>query len=119
MIGSNVSCVSIDSTATINSVHSLRSLVRHISADLGEKHGLAEQLRARIESIESYRPLGPWPKQLQNAYNNYKAQAKDFAVKHTAFLEYMAETNNKSNTLPEQHLERARLAVVWGEAAVQ
>ena len=36
---------------------------------------------------------------------------------HKAFTKYLSQT--RINTTPEQHLERARMAIVWGEAAVK
>ena len=117
--GSAVSTASIDSTATINSVHSLMSLVRQISHQLYPKETLVTDLRNWLAAVDPvvYRREMPWQPNVVAAYNEYKRRATVHSSAHKAFLNYFSQT--RSYTTPEQHLERARLAVAWGEAALR
>lgn len=116
---SGASRLSVDSAATINSVHSLKSLVRHISADLYPQETLVATLRTWLAAVDpaAYAQERPWRPEVLAAYNEYKRRAAEHGTAHTAFRDYMNVT--RRNTPPEQHLERARLALAWGEAAVR
>ncbi|KAB8205397.1 hypothetical protein BDV34DRAFT_195853 [Aspergillus parasiticus] len=109
---------SVDSTATINSVHSLQSLARRISAELYPQERLVTSLRTWLATVDpaAYRREMPWSPQVLAAYNEYKRRAAVHGSAHKAFEDYLNQT--RRNTTPEQHLERARLAVAWGESAV-
>ncbi|KJZ75414.1 hypothetical protein HIM_05110 [Hirsutella minnesotensis 3608] len=53
---------------------------------------------------------------MQSAYNTYKELGKEKSRAHIAFRAYK---NQNKGYIPEHHLERLRLAVIWGEAAVR
>jgi hypothetical protein len=54
---------------------------------------------------------------MQTAYDRYKQFAEDIGTPHKAFTDYQRATAKR--TTPEQHIERARLAIEWGKAAVK
>lgn len=58
----------------------------------------------------------PWSPQVVAAYNEYKQRAVVQGSVHIASQQYLGLTS--CQTTAEQHLERARLAFVWGESAV-
>jgi hypothetical protein len=111
--------VSIDSTATVNSVHSLQSLANQISRDLYPQEALVRELNNWLLTIdpETYRRNQPWSPEVLAAYNEYKRRADVLASARRVWKRTMDET--ESNTTPEQHLDRARAAVAWGEAALR
>ncbi|KAG2420920.1 hypothetical protein HFD88_000534 [Aspergillus terreus] len=108
---------SIDSADTVNSVHSLQSLANQISADLYPQERLVSQLRdwQRTLNPATYRRQVPWPPEVKAAYDEYKRLVHVFAQAREAF----DVDKRQTATMPEQHLERARLAVAWGEAALR
>jgi hypothetical protein len=63
----------VDSAATVESVHSLLSLVKQISDELHPQETLVRDLRAWVSTIDSeeYEQV-PWSEEVQTAYNNYK-----------------------------------------------
>jgi hypothetical protein len=120
--GSRASGSSIDSAATVNSVnsaHSLQSLARKISADLYPQETLVAALRTWLATVDpaAYRRELPWRPEVQAAYDEYKRRAHEHGTAHTAFRNCLNDT--RRNTTPEQHIQRAQLAVEWGEAAVK
>lgn len=100
-------------------MHSLESLARHISAELYPQETLVVTLRTWLATVDpaAYAQEVPWPPAVLAAYDEYKRLAAEHGTAHTAFRVYLNET--RRNATPEQHLERARLAVAWGEAAVR
>lgn len=111
--------VSIDSTATVNSVHSLQSLANQISQDLYPQEALAGELKGWLRTIdpEAYRRDEPWRPELVAAYNEYKRRADVLTSARRFWRRTMEET--MTDTTPEQHIDRARAAVAWGEAALR
>ena len=109
---------SMDSAATVESVHSLLSLVKQISDELYPQETLVRDLRAWLSTIdpEEYEQV-PWSEEVQTAYNNYKLGVERLTVTHQAYMRDRAV--QLKNATPEQHLERSRLAVAWGESAVK
>lgn len=109
---------SIDSADTVNSVHTLRSLANQISAELYPQERLASQLDDWQNTLDpvAYRRQGPWPPEVKAVYNEYKRLGEVHAQAHQAFEQDM---KRKAFLTPERHLERARLAVAWGEASVR
>lgn len=100
-------------------MHSLQSLASRLSAELGTQKTLATALREWLASVDpaAYSGELPWRTEVQAAYNEYKRLAEEHARAHIAFTTYLRQTSD--HPTPEQHLERARLAIVWGEAAVR
>jgi hypothetical protein len=109
----------VDSTATINSLHSLQSLARHISAELYPQEILVVSLRTWLASVYpmAYRQEMPWSPTVCEAYNEYKRRAEAHGICHKAYEICLSQT--RRNTTPKQHLERARAAVKWGESAMR
>lgn len=78
-----------------------------------------DQLKEGFRKMDqtAYKKRAPWSSGMENAYDRYKKYVKDFGKKHTAFENYMRETRRRCT--PEQHLQRAQLAIGWGEAALK
>ena len=54
---------------------------------------------------------------MERAYSRYKDYVEDYGKSHSAFL--AALSKSKKHATPEEHLERTRLAIVWGEDAIR
>jgi hypothetical protein len=78
-----------------------------------------EELKAWLATVnpDEYEQDAPWSAEVLAAYENYKALAEKFATAHQSFLRNRQQSFK--NATPEEHLERARLAVTWGELAVR
>ncbi|KAI0007241.1 hypothetical protein F4779DRAFT_592786 [Xylariaceae sp. FL0662B] len=115
---SGASNSSIDSAATIESVKTLRTLAHIVSVELYPRETLVADLRNWIKTVDpaAYARKGPWPRQLEDRYAEYKKLGDEQTSAHQAFE--AARQKTRKNTTPEEHLERARLAVRWGEASV-
>ncbi|GES62364.1 hypothetical protein ATEIFO6365_0005034100 [Aspergillus terreus] len=88
-----------------------------ISADLYPQERLVTQLGNWQRTLDpaTYRRHVPWPPEVKAAYDEYKRLVHVFAQAREAF----EEDRGRTATMPEEHLERARLAVAWGEAALR
>jgi hypothetical protein len=53
----------------------------------------------------------------QHSISNYKALTEELSVTHKAYAQH--RNQSLENATPEQYLERARLAVNWGEHAMR
>ncbi len=115
----DVSISSINSAATIESLLSLEGLARTISQELYPQETLVTQLEAWLAAVNPavYRPNRPWAPEVWTAYTEYKNLGEEQVARRRAFMQHCA--NTPTSGTPEQHLERARLAVEWGNAALR
>jgi len=117
---SGISVVSAqEALQRVQSSQSIQGLARKISRDLGDLDGTANDLHAWFVSLDptEYRKRAPWPPGMLNAYKRYKAFAEDHGTAHTEFETYLRAS--RKNTTPEQHAERARLAIGWASTALR
>lgn len=86
--------------------------------DLGDLDGTLNELQARRQRMDprGYKKREPWTPGMLNAWQRYKGFVKDAAVARRAFLQSQAP---KTHVKWEHHLERAKLALAWGEMAVR
>lgn len=127
-IGSNASSISVESAqATVRSIRespSITALARSISIDLGQLDGTLQELKVYHQKkvYGDYKQREPWPQGMQNAYGRYKAVVTAYKGACTEFEHLFPLKNGqrkKQSTYPENHVERARLALRMGELAVQ
>lgn len=78
---------SIDSTATVNTVHSIMSMVSYISEDLYTQDALVASLRAWLASVDpaAYRSETPWRPEVVTAYSEYKRHVEEAGSARIAF----------------------------------
>lgn len=120
---SGASCISVESAeyvlAAVNSNNSIRRIARQLSQEAANLDDLKAELEQWFSQVDQsgYRKRAPWSSGMVRAYARYKRHANEHGAAHTAFERCRQETNNR--TIPEQHVERARLAIQWGEAAVK
>lgn len=121
--GSASSSISVESArATVSLVErsqSLESLARQISRDLNDLDDTVRQLNAWFRSLDpkGYTKRTPWSAGMESAYDRYKRYGAAHAQAHTAFQICLSTT--KRNTTPDQHAERAKLAIDWGTQALR
>ncbi|KAF4468589.1 hypothetical protein FALBO_4509 [Fusarium albosuccineum] len=103
----------------IRTSRSIQSLARQISRDLGELDGTLDDLRAFFRNTDprGYKKRAPWPQGMESAYSRYKRLGDEFPLANDAFDAARAE--DPKNATPEQHVERARLALEWGSLALR
>ncbi|KAK4170732.1 hypothetical protein QBC36DRAFT_124739 [Triangularia setosa] len=107
---------SVDSTATVNSAHSLASLARRISRELYPNETKLASLDTWAKNMGIYIPRGrPWAPEVVAQYDEYKRLGKICQRDGDAFYSQWQET--KKNTTVEEHLERAQLALRAAESA--
>lgn len=117
---SNISVESARSSVdAIRNDNNILALARRISQDTGNLQGTITQLNAWFAALNNaaYQKRNPWTPGMERAYDRYKDLAVGHGDAHSRFTAYLKQT--KINTTPEQHAERARLAIAWGEAAVR
>ncbi|KAI0392151.1 hypothetical protein F5Y17DRAFT_376489 [Xylariaceae sp. FL0594] len=116
---SETSQVSNETLSTIKSLQSLRSLVNQISNDLYPQEALAANLTDWMRQLDpaAYKPDKPWPPHVQEAYDEYKRLAKETGTARQTFLRTVTRTWKKATD--DEHLEQARMAVAWGQAALK
>lgn len=119
-IQSNASERSFHSIASADSYHSIASLASELSAELYPRAALATELRAWQATIQEqdYQPNLPWRPEVQAAYDGYYEWVNKHQRSHQAYLAYFHQTNDKF-TSAEENLERARLALQWGQDALR
>jgi DNA repair photolyase len=93
--------------------------IRAIESELNLRDQRVERLDAWLQRLDpsTYKKRLPWTGSMERAHARYHQYGAELGVAHRAFEDYFNAT--RKNTLPEQHLERARLAVRWGEKAIQ
>ncbi|KAK4198573.1 hypothetical protein QBC40DRAFT_283560 [Triangularia verruculosa] len=107
---------SVDSTATVNSAHSLTSLARRISRELYPNEAQLASLETWAENIDVYIPRGrPWAPEVVAQYEEYKRLGEICKKDGKAFFSQWRRT--EKNTTVEEHLERAELALRAAESA--
>lgn len=117
---SNISVESARSSVdAIQTDNDILALARRISQDTGDLQGTITQLNAWFAALNNaaYRKRNPWTSGMERAYDRYKDLAVAHGDAHSRFTAYLRQTRN--NPTPEQHVERANLAIAWGEAAVR
>lgn len=104
---------------TICSNHSIKSLIETLSRENHQATTLKVELDSWAQKINptAYQSREPWTPAMERAHNRYKELANVIGEKHKAFKAYRNKTAVK--TTPEQHIERARLAIVWGQGATK
>ncbi|KAK0701221.1 hypothetical protein B0T21DRAFT_397624 [Apiosordaria backusii] len=112
---SRASRSSVDSTATVQSAHSLASLARRISRELYPDEAAVASLRTWAENLNLYIPRGPWAPEVLAEYDEYKRLGQVCKRDGDAFKSQWRRTSK--NATVEEHLERAELALRAAESA--
>ncbi|KAI1917476.1 hypothetical protein LOZ61_000539 [Ophidiomyces ophidiicola] len=107
-----------ESQSTIESLKSLNTLIRQISLDLCPQEEAVTSLGNWLKTIspEEYTQIPQWTPEMWAAYNDYKAKAEEQGRAHKAYLAFSASHPKPSD--PDENLERARLAIIWGQMSL-
>lgn len=108
--------------SALDSIHrsrSIQDLARQISRDFRDLDGTLQDLKAWFKALDpkGYKKRAPWTGGIERAYDRYKRLGEEHGRAHTAFQSYLSAT--RRNTTPEQHAERAKMALEWAAAALK
>jgi hypothetical protein len=103
---------------TIRRSLSLEALARSLSRDVGDLEGTVQELNARFKSTDpmGYKKRDPWSDAMDRARDRYKHSGEVHGRAHRLFDEAYART--RKHATPEDHVERAKLAIEWAKASV-
>ena len=114
---SNISQASETTVNTLESNKSFNEIIRKISHDIYPLDELREKLLGWLSGLDdNYKHNKTWTREMEAAYNNYKREAINYSE---ALRDFKQTTAKQSSLTMEQNVERARLAVVKGNAAVR
>ncbi|KAL7916978.1 hypothetical protein ACQKWADRAFT_307955 [Trichoderma austrokoningii] len=113
--GSASSNISVESAKSASK--NIMDLARVISIDLKDVQATVKILEDWADSLDltKYKKRNVWTPEMERAYERYKECGKAYGRAHQSFEDKWHETQHQ--TTPEQHVERAKLAIAWGEAA--
>ncbi|PYI34969.1 hypothetical protein BP00DRAFT_443107 [Aspergillus indologenus CBS 114.80] len=103
---------------TVKRLTPIDEIVKQFEHDVHKGRLVVESLKEWVAGLDpdSYIRFEP-PPELQAEYDEYKDACHEFADKKAVYMRLLERP--RKNAHPEDHLDRARAAVEWADAAIR